>query len=183
MDTTAADLSNRAVFHKSRQTPNTAQTVLAGNFFVFPQQIVHRAKCGETGRLLLVVSFFSVIAFNSTAQTWHLNIFQNRISFTNRDKCSKRREQFCRVLSRLSLTNRTQGEIRRNRVVFSMFTLKDRNILHLRHQCHRHNRYHRHLNIQHRRCQNHIRLTAGHSVLRQPAHSPDFRVKSGNQAY
>ena len=126
MDTTAADLSNRAVFHKSRQTPNTAQTVLAGNFFVFPQQIVHRAKCGETGRLLLVVSFFSVIAFNSRAQTWHLNIFQNRISFTNRDKCSKRREQFCRVLSRLSLTNRTQGDTRRNTLEKTNYTEKNR---------------------------------------------------------
>ena len=30
MDTTAADLSNRAVFHKSRQTPNTARTVRSG---------------------------------------------------------------------------------------------------------------------------------------------------------
>ena len=183
MDTTAADLSNRAVFHKSRQTPNTAQTVLAGNFFVFPQQIVHRAKCGETGRLLLVVSFFSVIAFNSRAQTWHLNIFQNRISFTNRDKCSKRREQFCRVLSRLSLTNRTQGEIRRNRVVFSMFTLKDRNILHLRHQCHRPHHNHHHSNIRHMRYQSQNRILFENSVPQYPVHFSDHRVKSNIQAW
>jgi hypothetical protein len=50
MDITDANLSKRAVAHKSRQTPDAARTNWSGDFPYFPQQIAQRVIHGEAGR-------------------------------------------------------------------------------------------------------------------------------------
>ena len=87
MDMTAADLSNRTVFHKSPQTPNTAQTIRSGNFPYFPQQIADRAIHGETGLysrcshghaviLILVICIILIKTVISVVQIFRIGVVE-----------------------------------------------------------------------------------------------------------
>ena len=126
-------------FLKSRQTPDTARKALSGTFPYFPNKSHtgrHTAKQGVFSLLfvflcelllLLYRCFFDppymsafdirkfIIGGESTHRYSLFYAAQILIRLYKPRQTPDTGERLCRVLSRLSATNRTQGDTRRNR--------------------------------------------------------------------